>query len=205
MIPQLFSPTSFVLEGFQTQCSFNYIDRDLYTRLFIILMFAFGLLLPLSIIIIFYLRIWFFLKKNQTFIYFYSLKSNKKSNDKSTNEYHQNETNEMTSEVIPLNDLKKMTIKVLNSAGRAKLIRNEMKLLKSVILNITMFCVAWFPYAIVTLLAQFGPTKNIQNYINPFSTSLPGIFAKLSSVYNPFIFINLNKKCRIYIKKIMHF
>ena len=80
MIPQLFSPTSFVLEGFQTQCSFNYIDRDLYTRSFMTIMFFGGLILPLFIKIVFYIQIWYVLKSNEFFIN-YTLKLAIKSNE----------------------------------------------------------------------------------------------------------------------------
>ena len=62
-----------------------------------------------------------------------------------------------------------------------------------------MFCIAWFPYAIVTLLAQFG--TNIQRYITPYTTAIPSLFAKLSSVYNPLIFILTNKKLKKFYKK----
>jgi hypothetical protein len=208
MIPQFFSPTSFVLEGFQTQCSFNYIDRDFYTRSFMILMFGFGLILPLCLIIIFYLRILYILKKNKFFLNYYGLKSTRfKSNHNNNNNNNNNNFNlfdENGVESIPLKDLSfKQPNMTLNSGSHAKLIRNEIRLIKSIILNIVMFCVAWFPYAIITLLAQFGP--NIENYINPYSTSLPSLFAKMSSVYNPAIFINLNKKCQNYIKKIIKF
>ena len=57
-----------------------------------------------------------------------------------------------------------------------------------------MFVVAWTPYAAVTFAAQFG--SNIEAYINPYTTSLPALFAKTSSVYNPLIYTLSNKDFR---------
>ena len=67
-----------------------------------------------------------------------------------------------------------------------------------------MFVIAWTPYAAVTLAAQFG--SNIEAYINPYTTSLPALFAKTSSIYNPLIYTLRNKEFRHfflnYLKKI---
>lgn len=47
----------------------------------------------------------------------------------------------------------------------------ENKLAKSICLVFIAFVFSWLPYALVTILAQFG--SNIQNYITPYTTSLP--------------------------------
>lgn len=54
-----------------------------------------------------------------------------------------------------------------------------------------MFCVAWFPYAILTLVAQF--CDNPEAYVNPYTASLPALFTKTASVYNPIIYIISNR------------
>ena len=101
------------------------------------------------------------------------------------------------------------------------LIKREKKLVRTIILNIALFCIAWVntiylffnkfehyisfffvikvPYAIVTLLSQFG--SNIEFYITPYTTSIPAILAKTSSIYNPIIYTLNNKQCRDYIKQ----
>ena len=167
------------------------------------IMFFGGLILPLFIKIVFYIQIWYVLKSNEFFIN-YTLKLAIKSNE-NVYETTKNEIklNEISSRNENVKFIKKSIVADLNQQNQTKIIRNEIKLLKSIILIIVMFCFAWFPYAIITLLAQYG--SNIEYYITPFTTSLPSLFAKLSSVYNPVIFLFGNKKCRKYLKKKFYF
>ncbi len=66
--------------------------------------------------------------------------------------------------------------------------------LKVMLIFLSMFCVAWLPYATVALYAQFG--SNREKYINLYTTLFPALFAKTGSIYNPIIYIILNKDCR---------
>jgi len=68
----------------------------------------------------------------------------------------------------------------------------------NIFLTLCIFVYIKVPYTIITLIAQFG--NNIENYVNSYSTSIPALFAKTSSIYNPLIFIYKNKECRNYIK-----
>jgi hypothetical protein len=77
--------------------------------------------------------------------------------------------------------------------------KRQLKVLRTILLHITFFCIAWVPYATIALLAQFG--SNIESYITPYTTSLPGILAKTSSIYNPILYTLNNKECIIYFKK----
>ena len=72
--------------------------------------------------------------------------------------------------------------------------KRDLRLVKMLCLIVLMFIIAWTPYAVVTLAAQFG--SNIQAYINPYTTSLPALFAKTSSIYNPLIYTLNNKNTR---------
>ena len=76
--------------------------------------------------------------------------------------------------------------------------KREIKLVKIIRLNVFFFCVAWLPYAFVTLYAQYGP-KMIY-FITPWTTSIPAVMAKLSSVYNPIIYVVTSKDCKKYIQ-----
>lgn len=80
------------------------------------------------------------------------------------------------------------------------LLKRESKVLKRIILNVTLFCVAWLPYACVALLGQFG--NNIENYLTPYTTSIPAILAKFSSIYNPILYTLTNRDCKAYFKRI---
>jgi hypothetical protein len=92
------------------------------------------------------------------------------------------------------------SISLKNQSSNAKRIRNrsifserDLKITKSIIINVFMFCMSWMPYAIIALLAQFVSHK--EYFVNPYSTSLPAIFAKLSSIFNPIVHTLTNKDC----------
>lgn len=80
------------------------------------------------------------------------------------------------------------------------ILNREYRVLKTIILNVSLFCLAWTPYAIVAMLGQFG--ANIDLYLNPYATALPGAFAKISSVYNPVLYTLSNRECRAYFRQI---
>lgn len=73
----------------------------------------------------------------------------------------------------------------------------EFKLIKIIRLNCALFLIAWLPYAFITLYAQFGSSK--ESYITPLSTSIPSLMAKLSSIYNPIIYVMTSHDCKKYI------
>ena len=101
----------------------------------------------------------------------------------------------MTTVASPAINLSKFSdeIKLKNSIRK-----REIKLVKTLCLNVFFYCVAWLPYAFVTMYAQYGP--NMVYYITPWSTSIPAIMAKLSSVYNPIIYVMTSKDCKNYIQ-----
>lgn len=154
MLSSLSTPNGFVLEGFLTHCSFDYISRDIYTRTYMLTLILIGFLLPLIVIITIYILLW---KK-----------------------------------------IRKINLRS-NNARLNRLNRLEIRLIKTILLMVIMYCLAWTPYTIVTLIAQFAGF-NINIYINPFSTNLPCLFAKLSSIYNPIIYILSNKKNQNFLK-----
>ena len=58
MLSSLSTPNGFVLEGFLTHCSFDYISRDIYTRTYMLTLILIGFLLPLIVIISIYILLW---------------------------------------------------------------------------------------------------------------------------------------------------
>lgn len=206
MIPQFFSKNGFVLEGFQTHCSFDYFTRDLYSRSFMMIMFTGGLVLPLLLIIFLYSNIWFMLISNKMFMDHLvtdrtksSIASSRITSKRNTKHSFHIELNHLKTEDSHLIERKSVLSMLFKKDANQRIINKQVKLLKAIIVIILMFCIAWFPYAIVTLLAQFG--TNIQRYITPYTTAIPSLFAKLSSVYNPLIFILTNKKLKKFYKK----
>nr|P24603.1 RecName: Full=Rhodopsin [Loligo forbesii]CAA40108.1 rhodopsine [Loligo forbesii] len=68
----------------------------------------------------------------------------------------------------------------------------EMKLAKISIVIVTQFLLSWSPYAVVALLAQFGPIE----WVTPYAAQLPVMFAKASAIHNPMIYSVSHPKFR---------
>ena len=151
------------------------------------LMFIGGLIVPLFLIIYFYSRIWFMIRSNKMYLNsFYNVASYNCHNQ----EIVLNQHNEFYY-LIKLNSIK-------NSVRSQEITKKELKLLRTIFKIIVMFCFAWIPYALLTLVAQFG--SNIHYYVTPFTSQLPAVLAKMSSVYYPFVFILSNRKCKLFVK-----
>ena len=207
MVPQFFTASNgFVLEGFGTQCSFDYFNRDFYTRTFMMVMIFGGFALPLVLIIYFYGRIWLMVTSNRMFT-----EDSDARRSFSTNVTFKSRANTKHSLAIELKDMKpndcpnptaRLSIaasKLRVQLDKSKTISKEVKLLKNILTIVLMFCIAWLPYACVTLVAQFS--DDIESYITPYSTSFPALFAKLSSVFNPIVFILTSKKFKDFYRK----
>lgn len=82
---------------------------------------------------------------------------------------------------------------------RSSFAHREAKVAKTILLIVTMFCLSWSPYVIVTIVAQFG--ANIEDYITPYTAALPALFAKSSSIFNPIIYTLTNNDCKMYFKR----
>ena len=59
------------------------------------------------------------------------------------------------------------------------------------VITLTYF-IAWMPYSIMALIAASGHSR-ILNYT---ATTLPSLFAKSGTIYNPIIYITMNKQFR---------
>ncbi len=175
---QFGSEHGYVLEGFLTSCSFDYFSRDLFSRIYMMLMIVCGFLVPLSFLIVFLIL-----------------------TKKSLESYGKNALIiQNNTEFISLqSNLSKRSVDLENR--RISFQNRHNRVLKSIILYVSFFCMSWTPYVIIVLLAQFG--TNIQNYVNPYTTSLPALIAKFSSIHNPILFTLSNKDCRSYFKSLL--
>ncbi|XP_051874554.1 pinopsin-like [Pristis pectinata] len=77
-------------------------------------------------------------------------------------------------------------IRVSNSTGRGR----EYKVLFMVTCMVVCFLLCWLPYGIVALMATFGHP----GLITPSVSIIPSILAKSSTVYNPIIYVFLNRQ-----------
>ncbi|XP_070696952.1 parapinopsin-like [Pempheris klunzingeri] len=70
----------------------------------------------------------------------------------------------------------------------------EMKVATMVVLMVLTFLVSWLPYASLAMLVVYNPDVEI----HPLVGTVPVYLAKSSTVYNPIIYIYLNKQFRKY-------
>jgi hypothetical protein len=227
MALQFFSKHGFVLEGFLTSCTFDYLSRDVYSRFYMMIMISFGYVTPLLFIIIFYILTKLKLNKRTN-----CLCNNLAGSDHGHSRAHYQSllaystsfnNSDPRVEVkfsrigrqITTNTLLSRSSANSNSMERDRrntfnnvicqrrnfnsIINRESRVLKTIILNVTLFCFAWTPYAMVALIGQFS--ENREHYLNPYTTSLPALFAKISSIYNPVLYTLSNRECRMYFQK----
>jgi len=178
MVPEFFLKNGYVLEGFLTHCSFDYIGRDHFNRIYMMVMFCGGFFLPLSITIILNILIFRILKTKNEQFYSKRIKSNRIIRNKDF-----------------LENKEKRTRSVVCYCTKLKL--NELRILKTIILMVILFCLSWSPYAVMTLFAQYG--NHIERYINPYTANIPALFAKTSTFMNPIVYSLANKDCRNYL------
>lgn len=74
------------------------------------------------------------------------------------------------------------------SAGKA-----EKAILRMSVIMVTCYLIAWTPYAIVCMMASYGPPNGVPIY----AEVIPSLFAKSSMVYNPIIYVLMNKPVSI--------
>lgn len=68
----------------------------------------------------------------------------------------------------------------------------HVKTAKISLVIISIFCLSWTPYAVVAIIGNFGDAS----VITPLASTIPGVFAKLSTVLNPMIYALLHPKFR---------
>ncbi|XP_039652547.1 parapinopsin-like isoform X1 [Perca fluviatilis] len=72
--------------------------------------------------------------------------------------------------------------------------KGELKVAYMVVLMVLTFLISWLPYASLAMLVVYNPDVEI----HPLVGTVPVYLAKSSTVYNPIIYIYLNKKFRKY-------
>ena len=175
-------------------------------------MFIGGFFIPLFVIVLFYIMIVYLLRKNEIFLT-YQLRNTSLKKSQTTNitnsvnnlndESSMNQTENIKLSTITFSKYSesfdkykcRLIFKTTPTTYKSSAyLKREVKLIKMISLIVLMFVIAWTPYSVVTLAAQLG--SNIEGYINPYTTSLPALFAKTSSVYNPLIYTLSNKEFR---------
>jgi hypothetical protein len=207
-----FYQDGFILEGFATSCTFNFIDKNFQTKIIVINMFIFGFLIPVITLTIFYFLLFFEIRR-------YSRYKKVRKSESITNSRAINREISYTTQArqcvtygatndsrairnISSNVSKKNPQKLLlnNGINKIFLLSAEVKIIKTSIIIVVSFCLSWLPYSLVALISQFS--ENPENFVTPLSLWLATIFAKGSAVHNPLIYIFLSKRFR---KKCLRF
>lgn len=83
------------------------------------------------------------------------------------------------------------------SHGRLATARKpERQVTRMVVAMIVAFMVAWTPYAAFSILVTAHPTIEL----DPRLASIPAFFAKTATVYNPIIYVFMNKQVTLHIR-----
>ncbi|XP_063297023.1 vertebrate ancient opsin-like [Pelobates fuscus] len=83
-----------------------------------------------------------------------------------------------------------VAIKQISGVTKGTARTREQRVLVMVIVMVICFLLCWLPYGIMALIATFGKP----GLITPSASIIPSILAKSSTVYNPIIYIFLNKQ-----------
>ncbi|ESO83966.1 hypothetical protein LOTGIDRAFT_108602, partial [Lottia gigantea] len=75
----------------------------------------------------------------------------------------------------------------------------EIKIAKVSMTIILLYLMSWTPYAIVALIAQWGPAL----VVTPYVSEIPVLFAKASAMHNPVIYALSHPKFRDAVSKLM--
>lgn len=221
----------FDLEGILTSCTIDYLSQDSLSRIALILMFIGGFILPFSIIVICYCLIISTLKlKNSILQYNFSNNNQltefcKKSLNVSISENFRSNSslslNENSHYIVnkiekpfydaQMHQIFQLNPKFINHSSRSFVnvdmkknffFKREIRVSKTILTFVGFFCLTWFPYAIVMLVAQFS--SNRKHFITPLSTSFPALFAKFSTVANPIIYTLHYKECKLFFLDVFH-
>ena len=87
---------------------------------------------------------------------------------------------------------KKMNVASLRSNADQQQVSAEIRAAKVAIMNVTLWLMAWTPFAAVCMLGTWGDSSKI----TPLVCELPVILAKTSCAYNPIIYAMSHPKYR---------
>ena len=85
-----------------------------------------------------------------------------------------------------------MNVTSLRSNSEQQAVSAEIRIAKVAIINVTLWIMAWSPFAIICMLGTWGDVSKITPLVN----ELPCILAKTSCAYNPVIYALSHPKYR---------
>jgi hypothetical protein len=154
-------------------------------------MTLFGFFIPVVIIFTCYTFILIYVKKNLNFI-------TKILVDESSNQTISTSNIKTKQKYF---NIRHFSITVFQKKKSLKSFAIEWQITKNSIVIISAFCLAWLPYGLISMFAQFS--ENREQFVTPHTTILPVLFAKTSVVLNPIIYFLKNKNFRKHLKSIV--
>lgn len=181
ILPPLFGWNRFILEGFGTSCTFDYVSKDVWDRTFILVLIIGGFLIPLLVIAMSYALI--LLKLSQRSRRLILQNTEETSPTQLTTAYYFNQLNP-----YPERQRGGTTTAVEFAIDDNSMIRNirrtEARATRTALYIFLIFCVAWGPYTLAALLSVFG----FDRCVNAYSTAILGLSTKLAACINPLIY-----------------
>jgi r-opsin len=184
IMPPLFGWNRFILEGFGTSCTFDYVSKDRWDQTFILVLTIGGFFVPLLVIVISYSIILMKLSQrgrqliNQSTDTSYSHSQSTQLGTSFFNHLH-----------IPHDTPARIASTPTHDSGEdsnmsRNMRRTEARATRTALMVCAVFCAAWGPYTFMALLSLFG----WDHLVNAYTTAMLGIFAKAAAGINPLIY-----------------
>ena len=175
VIPPLFGWNRFIFEGFGTTCTFDYVSKEMWDRLYVMTLVTGGFFIPLLTIIISYTFILIKLSKRSRYLMNHNneleLQQNSFSSPPNTSTNDINFRSELNFE----SNQNKIT---------GNLHHTQLRVTRCALLVCAIYCAAWGPYALMTILSQIG----FNHIVTAYTTALLGLFTKTAACINPLIY-----------------
>lgn len=196
LFPFFYPASAYTPEGYLTSCSFDYLNQDLVNRIYILVFFFAAYLVPLAIILYCYVRIGHYVHDaNRNLIALHKRSSGIPSSVARSYRFQRqlirsspcSSRNSVCSVTIarPESAASHLTISSaqVETIARSKMMM-EKRLMKSVVILILNWTIAWTPYALISLAGIFSYSE----FISPIMSMMPALLAKTASVIDPYIY-----------------
>ena len=158
--PWLFGWSSYQPEGLLVTCSWDYTSRNLSNRLYYVFLLVFGFVLPVAVLTFCYSSILCFILRSSRDI----------------------------TRLVLSNDGVHFSNTTMSFLQRRK--QKELRTALIILSLALLYVTAWTPYAVVSLIGQFGPVDDDGRMrLSPLTVSIPAFFAKSVIALNPLVYV----------------
>ncbi|ODM91335.1 Opsin-2, partial [Orchesella cincta] len=169
----LFGINKYTSEGYLTSCSFDYLSDEIGSRVFVFVFFLAAWLLPLTVISFSYINIFRMVRAAEKLDIF-STGGGRSSGESFKYSFY--------------NKLEEFCFSPFHTFCYSRQDphkqKTEVKIALLACYIISLWILAWTPYALVALLGIFG----WKQYLTPMISSIPALFCKTASCIDPFVY-----------------